>query len=161
MTVVGSHRDTETLSFTITAEFEASVERVWRIWEDPRQLERWWGPETHPATVTEHDLTPGGVVRYHMTGPDGQLYPGGWEITSVDEPRGFTARDFFADADGNKVEDAPVSTMTVELSETPGGARMVTTSAYATAEELQTVLDMGMEEGSRSAAGQIDALLAA
>ncbi|HCE60678.1 MULTISPECIES: SRPBCC domain-containing protein [Janibacter] len=161
MPVTDITKDTDNHALVITAEYPVSVERLWQVWADPRQLERWWGPETHPATVTEHDLTPGGVVRYHMTGPDGQLYPGGWEITSVDEPRGFTARDFFADADGNKVEDAPVSTMTVELSETPEGARMVTTSAYATAEELQTVLDMGMEEGSRSAAGQIDALLAA
>ena len=40
--------------FTITARFDASIERVWRIWSDPRQLERWWGPPSFPATVTEH-----------------------------------------------------------------------------------------------------------
>lgn len=159
MPVTDITRDSDNHALVITAEFPVSVERLWQVWADPRQLETWWGPEGYPATVTEHDLTPGGVVKYHMTSPEGELFPGGWEISSVDAPRGFTATDFFADADGNKVETAPVSTMTVELSETADGARMVTRSQYATAEELQTVLDMGMEEGSKSAANQLDALL--
>ena len=48
---------------TITAEFDATVERSWQLWADPRQLERWWGPPTYPATVVEHDLVPGGRSR--------------------------------------------------------------------------------------------------
>ena len=41
---------------TLEAEFDASPERVWQLWADPRQLERWWGPPTYPATFTTHDL---------------------------------------------------------------------------------------------------------
>lgn len=41
------------------------------------------------------------------------------------------------------------------------GQQLPATAAYATAQALQTVLDMGMEEGPRSAVGQLDALLAA
>lgn len=48
MTVVSVDKNVEALTFTIVTEFDAGVERVWRIWEDPRQLERWWGPH---ATV--------------------------------------------------------------------------------------------------------------
>ena len=29
---------------TMVAEFDAAPERLWRLWENPRQLERWWGP---------------------------------------------------------------------------------------------------------------------
>nr|WP_257908714.1 SRPBCC domain-containing protein [Janibacter limosus] len=71
------------------------------MWADPRQLEQWWGPETYPATVTEHDLTPGGFVKYHMTSPEGEKFPGGWEVIAVDAPHRLELRDFFADADGN------------------------------------------------------------
>lgn len=151
----------ETHSLVVIGEFAASAERLWQIWADPRQLERWWGPVTHPATVTTHDLTPGGIVNYYMTGPDGERFPGGWEILEVNPPHGFTARDFFADANGHKVESAPVSTMCVEITEADGTSRMVITSTFSSAEDLQTVADMGMEEGIRSAAGQIDTLLAA
>src|SRR6266508_4446659 len=50
MAVVSSHKDDQALTLTFVAEFDASVERVWQVWQDPRQLERWWGPPTWPAT---------------------------------------------------------------------------------------------------------------
>ena len=62
MTVTSVHKDPEALTMTITAEFDATVERAWQLWADPRQLERWWGPPTYPATVVDHDLAPGGRV---------------------------------------------------------------------------------------------------
>ena len=41
-----------------------------------------------------------------------------------------------------------------------GGTEAVFLTTYASREGLQTVLDMGVEEGSRSAIDQIDALVA-
>ena len=72
MTVTAVRKDPQTLTMTLEAEFDASPERVWQLWADPRQLERWWGPPTYPATFTRHDLAPGSRVEYHMTGPDGR-----------------------------------------------------------------------------------------
>ena len=60
MTVTNVHKDPDARTMTITAEFDAPVERVWQMWADPRQLERWWGPPTYPATFVDHDLSPGG-----------------------------------------------------------------------------------------------------
>ena len=131
------------------------------MWADPRQLEQWWGPEGYPATVTEHDLTPGGTVSYHMTSPEGEKFPGGWTVVAVDEPRRLELRDYFADADGNPVDTAPTSTMVVEFVAVDGGARMVNTSTWESADDMQKVLDMGVVEGSTSAVSQLDALLAA
>ena len=42
-----------------------------------------------------------------------------------------------------------------------GGTRVTYTSINATAEDMQTVLEMGMEEGLTSAINQIDGFLAA
>ena len=72
MPVIESKKDAEALTLTLVAEFDASVERVWQLWEDPRQLERWWGPPGYPATFTTHDLRAGGRVEYHMTTPQGE-----------------------------------------------------------------------------------------
>ena len=69
MTVISTVADPETLSLTVVAEFEASPERVWGVWENPRRLERWWGPPSYPATFTRHDFSVGGESRYYMTGP--------------------------------------------------------------------------------------------
>ena len=54
MTVTAVRKDTEKLTLTLDAEFDAPAERIWQLWADPRQLERWWGPPTWPATVVDH-----------------------------------------------------------------------------------------------------------
>lgn len=153
--------DIDNRTLTMTCEFGVPIERVWQVWADPRQLEKWWGPEGYPASVTEHDLTPGSFVKYHMTSPEGEKFPGGWEVIAVEEPHRLELRDFFADAEGNPSESAPVSRMTIELVEFDGGTRMINTSTWESAEAMQQVLDMGVVEGSKSAIGQLDALLAA
>jgi uncharacterized protein YndB with AHSA1/START domain len=87
MTVTAVREDPEKLTMTLDAAFDAPPERVWQVWADPRQLERWWGPPTYPATVTAHDLRSGGRVEYHMTGPEGDQSRGYWEILEADAPR--------------------------------------------------------------------------
>ncbi|WP_114201964.1 SRPBCC family protein [Janibacter anophelis] len=161
MPIIDVTTDLDSRTLVMTTEFPVTVERLWQVWADPRQLEQWWGPEGYPATVTEHDLTPGGTVSYHMTSPEGEKFPGGWEVLSVEEPRRIELRDYFADADGNPVDSAPESRMTIEFQSVEGGARMVNTSTWASAEDMQKVLDMGVVEGSKSAVSQLDALLAA
>lgn len=69
MTVSSTTKDPATLTLTLIADFDASLDRVWEVWEDPRKLERWWGPPTYPATFTRHDFVVGGESRYFMTGP--------------------------------------------------------------------------------------------
>ncbi len=73
---------------------------MWQLWADPRQLERWWGPPTYPATVEKHDLTPGGEVTYFMTVPEGDKPRGWWRVTSVIPPKSLEFIDGFADQDG-------------------------------------------------------------
>ena len=86
MTVTSVHKDPDTLTMVLTAEFDASPERVWELWSDPRQLERWWGPPTWPATFTAHDLAPGSHVEYHMTGPTGEEAHGYWDVVEAAPP---------------------------------------------------------------------------
>jgi uncharacterized protein YndB with AHSA1/START domain len=39
MAVLKTERDNDELTLTVVSEFDASVERVWRVWEDPHRLE--------------------------------------------------------------------------------------------------------------------------
>ncbi len=77
MSIVSTTQDAETLTLTIVAELAAPPARVWQVWSDPRQLERWWGPSTWPATFEEHDVVVGGGSRCSMTGPEGEKAGGG------------------------------------------------------------------------------------
>lgn len=153
--------DHETATFTVVAEYDADPERIWRLWADPRQLERWWGPPTHPATVTDHDLRVGGVVRYYMTSPEGEKFGGGWRVVRVEAPHLLEFEDYFEDGDGVENTDLPVSRSTVTVEGSSNGrTRMTIMTRYENTAAMQTVLDMGMEEGILQALAQIDALLA-
>ena len=160
MHVTDVQHDLDNLTLTITAEFAAPVERIWRVYADPRQLEKVWGPPSYPATVVDHDLRPGGRVTYFMTGPEGDKHAGYWLITTVDEPRGLTFDDGFADLDFNPDPALPVSANVYTFTERDGGTRATYVSTFASAEGLQQVLDMGIVEGATSAINQIDELIA-
>ncbi len=58
MTVTAVRKQAETFTMTLEAEFDAPADRVWQLWADPRQLERWWGPPTYPATVDAQTCAP-------------------------------------------------------------------------------------------------------
>lgn len=161
MPVTNAQHDLENLTLTIIADFAAPVQRVWQVYADPRQLEKVWGPPSHPATVVDHDLRPGGRMTYFMTGPEGEKYAGYWNITAVDEPRSFSFDDGFADEDFNPNPDLPVSTNVYTFAEHDGGTRATFVSTFSSAEALQQVLDMGVIEGATSAINQIDDLIAA
>lgn len=160
MTVISSHKDTEALTLTFVAEFDASVERVWQVWEDPRQLERWWGPPTYPATFDRHDFVPGGRSSYYMTTPEGETPRGWWAFTAIQQPHRLEFEDGFADESGAPVAEMGAGHVVVTLEQTEGRTRMTTVTTFENVEQLEKMVAMGMEEGMRDAMGQIDALLA-
>jgi uncharacterized protein YndB with AHSA1/START domain len=160
MPVTDVQQDLDNLTLTITAEFAAPVARIWQVYADPRQLEKVWGPPTHPATVVEHDLVPGGRTTYFMTGPECDKHAAYWEITAVDEPTSFSFDDGFADLDFNPNPELPVSRNVFTFAEHDGGTRATYVCTFASAEALQQVLDMGVVEGTSLAINQIDDLIA-
>ncbi len=161
MPVTNIDKDPEALTFTVSAEFDATADRAWQLWADPRQLERWWGPPDYPATVVDHDLTAGGRVTYFMTGPEGEVYRAWWQVLAVDPPNRLELVDGFADEHGEVDESLPTTTMVATITERGDGSTlMVLESRFETLEGMEQLVAMGMEEGISSALAQIDALLA-
>jgi len=160
MPVTDITKDVENRTLIITAEFAAPVERVWGLYEDARQLEQVWGPPEYPATFVDHELRPGARSTYYMTSPEGQKFPGYWDITTVEAPQRLTFLDGFAHEDLTPNPDLPVGENIYAFEAVEGGTRATYTSTFATAEALQTVVDMGIEEGAKSAINQIDGFLA-
>ena len=161
MTVTSVRKDPDALSLILTAEFEASPARVWDLWADPRQLERWWGPPTYPATFTAHDLAPGSHVEYHMTGPTGDQPRGFWDIVEAEPPRRLVFIDGFAHDDGTPNLDFPRNEGRVTIEPIDAvRTRMTIDFQYSSTTAMELYLGMGMAEGLSGAAGQIDAILA-
>ncbi|HYE17670.1 MAG TPA: SRPBCC family protein [Tepidisphaeraceae bacterium] len=66
--------DTADREISTTRDLAAPRDLVWKVWTDPHHIARWWGPRGFTTTTSKMDLTPGGVWRFVMHGPDGTDY---------------------------------------------------------------------------------------
>jgi len=159
MSITSVDTDYENLTITLIADFDASIEQVWDLWSDPRKLEQWWGPPTHPATFEKHELTPGGKATYYMAGPEEAMW-GAWQITAVDPPTSLEFINAFADKDGTPVADMPIFTVKVRLTERDGRTRMEMHERFESRQDMEMMVNMGTIDGLQQAVSQIDGLLA-
>jgi uncharacterized protein YndB with AHSA1/START domain len=153
MPITSVHKDPESLTMTVVADFAVPVRRLWDAYLDPRQLERFWGPPGYPAIFTRHDGCAGGRSEYTMPGPDGVLANLAWEWVAVDELKGFELRDA-----GGPPDSGPAR-MVFAFEATGSGSRLSTTIYFDTADDLEQI-GAGMELGIKAAAPQMDAVLA-
>ncbi len=160
MPITSVSSDPAKLTLTVVADYPVSVERLWEAYADPRQLERFWGPETWPATFTRHDMAVGGYSHYYMTGPDGTTSRGWWKYLAVEPGRRLELEDGFADEQGKPNEQMPTMRMVFAFAATASGSRFESVTTFPSMEAMEQLVTMGMEDGMRSAMGQIDAVLA-
>jgi uncharacterized protein YndB with AHSA1/START domain len=162
MTVLSVDRDPVALTVTIVSGFDAPVERVWQVWADPRQLERWWGPPSYPATVVDHDLSPGGWIRYFMTSSGGERNHGWFRVTSVDPPHGLGFAAGCADDRGQPSDELPTTSIEVRLvASAPEKTTMTIIQRFDSTADMEKLIGIGQDEGMTLAVGQIDDILAA
>jgi uncharacterized protein YndB with AHSA1/START domain len=111
MPVTAVTSDADALTLTVVGDYPVPVQRLWDAYADPRQLERFWGPETWPATFIRHDMAVGGDSRYYMTGPEGSRSHGWWRFLAVEPGRRLEVEDGFAHEDGRPNEGMPTMRM--------------------------------------------------
>ena len=161
MSVTSVEKDLGTLTMTVTADLDATAERAWQLWADPRQFERWWGPPGYPTTVVDHDLRTGGRVTFFMTGDDGDRHDSTWEVVAADPPRHLELRDADVDDDGRPNDGNAMTAMIITIDERHGGgAVMAVRSHFDSLAGMEQVLATGIEEGMRTVLSQMEGVLA-
>ena len=95
-----------------------------------------------------------------MTGPDGEKARGWWVTTAIHSPIRLEFDDGFADENGDPVAEMGITRAVVMLEQVAGRTRMTTRCSFESTDQLEKMLEMGMEEGMRLAMGQIDTLVA-
>ena len=74
-------------SLTLTREYAAPPERLWRAWTDAKALKQWWGPAPgEPVSVAELDVRVGGRFRICFGGADGNAHECGGTYKEVVMP---------------------------------------------------------------------------
>ncbi len=134
--------------------FNAPRELVFQAFSEAEHLKQWWGPRGWTVPVCHVDFRPGGVWHYCMKCEDknqGDFYgmeswgKGIYKNIVTGELIEYT--DYFSDAEGNLNADMPSTEIVLEFIEVDGGTKLLNKATYASAESLQQVLDMGMEQG--------------
>ena len=145
----------EVPTITITREFDAPRELVFRAWTDPDLLVKWLGPKASRLRVTQWDCRTGGSWAYvdgREGDPDYAAFYGSFH--EVREPSRLVQTYTWAGApDG-------VSLETLVLEELPGGrTRSVITSVVESFEIRDMMLSSGMDTGVIEGYEKLDELL--
>ncbi len=163
MSVTSVEKDPKALTMTVTADLDATVERAWQLWADPRQFEQWWGPPGYPTTVVDHDLRTGGRITFYMGADEAgaERHDSTWEVVDADPPRRLELRDADVDSDGRPNDGNAMTAMVITFDERAGGgAVMVVRTHFDSLAGMEEVLASGVEEGMCIVLSQIDAVLA-
>jgi uncharacterized protein YndB with AHSA1/START domain len=161
MSVTSIEKDPEALTMTVTAHLNATAERAWQLWADPRQFEQWWGPPGYPVTVVDHDLRAGGQITFFMAGTEGERHDSTWEVVAADPPHHLELRDADVDEHGRPNDGNSMTGFIITIDERDGGAVMEIRTQFDSVAGMEEVLAMGFEEGMGALFSQIDAILVA
>ncbi len=144
----------------IVRRFTGSRELLWAMWTQAEHLRRWWGPKGWTTPVCHVDFRPGGVWFYCMQDPDGNRYCGQMTYDEIDAPRRFTGADVFTDEDGAVNEDMPQAHASYVFALAGNETILTNVSRYATREQRDKVIEMGVEAGVAETLDRLDAYLA-
>ena len=147
------------LEIGIIRTFDAPRNLVWRAYTQAEHLKQWWGPKGWTLPVCEVDLRPGGTWFYCMQGPDGTRACGKAHYSEIEEPARLVYKATFVDSDGNLLEGMPVAQITIEFIEQNGKTTVKSASRYATKEDRDRVIEMGMEAGIDQTLDRLEAYL--
>ncbi|MEZ4678789.1 MAG: SRPBCC domain-containing protein [Caldilineaceae bacterium] len=149
--------------FAVSRTFAAPRELVWQAWTQCEHLRQWWAPEGWSVPVCKMDFRVGGTWHYCMKGPmpDGSEAES-WGLTvyqEIVEPELIVALDQFADAAGNVSPEMPKMLNTITFTPVDGRTKVTNHFEVASADDLEAIINMGMEEGMTQSWDQLDALL--
>ena len=126
------------LEIRVERVFDAPRAHVFSIWTDPQLIPEWWGSET---VVEEMDVRPGGAYRFRTAHG---VVEG--EFREVEPP-------------ARLVQTFQNHLQTLEFEDLGEQTKFTQTMLFATAEERDTTMQYGVEEGAKGGFVRIDAVL--
>lgn len=149
----------EANTLTIRREFAANRQLVWDCHTKSELLEQWFAPKPLTAKTKEMNFTEGGHWIYCMVEPNGTEYWGRSDYLTIQPIDGYTALDAFCDSNGEINTALPRANWEVTFTDLGKNALVQTIVTYASREDLEAVINMGMKEGLTSTMERLDELL--
>ena len=139
---------------TITREFDAPRDLVFRAHVDPDLLVQWLGPRDLTTTIDRYDTRDGGTWRYVQKDADGNEYGFHGVFHGIPSPEAIVQTFEFEGVPGHVMLD------TTTLEQRDGRTLMRTVSSFQSVEDRDGMIASGMEHGVRDSGDRLEELLA-
>jgi uncharacterized protein YndB with AHSA1/START domain len=139
---------------TVTRDFDAPRDLVFRAYTDPELLVQWLGPRELTMSIDCWDVRDGGRWRYVHTDAQGETYCFHGVFHGTPSPDAIVQTFEFEGVPGHVVLD------TTRLDQLGGATTVRTVSAFSSVEDRDGMLASGMEHGVRDSDERLAELLA-
>jgi uncharacterized protein YndB with AHSA1/START domain len=134
-------------SIIVSRKFNVPSDTLWNSFASSEILDQWWGPSPWRAETKTMKFSAGGYWLYAMVGPENQKHWGRMNYLKIDLFKKIEIEDGFCDENGNLNMNLPVSKGQITFSKTKNGSKVDFKMIYPTEADLQTIIEMGFEEG--------------
>jgi len=138
----------------ITREFDAPRDLVFKAMTDPALVARWWGPRRYKTVVDKMDVRPGGQWRMRNIAADGGEHAFRGEYREVTPPERIVWTFEYEPLAGH------ISVETMTLTERDGRTLLTVHNVFSSKEDLDGMLQSGMESGASESYERLDEVLA-
>lgn len=149
----------ENNTLTIKREFAAERQLVWDCYTKSELLDQWFAPKSFTTMTKSMDFKNGGHWHYAMIDQDGNHYWGYTEYNNIQPIDSYETLDVFCDEAGEINNDLPRAKWEVTFSDKADHTVVETIVFYASLNDLEAVINMGMEGGMISTLEKLDELL--
>lgn len=146
-------------TLTVRREFAAGRQLVWDCYTKAELLDQWYAPKPLATKTKSMDFREGGHWHFAMIDPGGMEYWSRTDYETITLIEGYTAYDGFTDETGVVNPEMPRSHVHMDFTDLGGRTMVDMLISYNSAEDLQKVIDMGMEDGLASTLERLDELL--
>ena len=152
--------DKEKNTLTIRREFAAERQLVWDCYTKQKLLDQWFAPKTFTTKTKSMKFQNGGHWHYAMIDPEGNHYWGYTEYKNVSPIDSYETLDAFSNEAGDINTELPRAEWFVSFTDKGEHTVVETIVQYASLTDLETIINMGMQEGMMATLESLDELLA-
>lgn len=151
--------DKENSTLTVRRESMAERQLVWDCYTKRELLDQWFAPKPLTTKTKSMDFREGGHWHYAMVEPNGKEYWGWTEYIKISPIDYYTSWDAFCNEEGEINKDLPRAEWLVSFTDRGENTLVETTVTYQSLSDLETVIQMGMEQGMVATLEKLDELL--
>ena len=151
--------DKEKNTLTTRREFLAGRQLVWDTYTKSELLDQWFAPKPLTTKTKSMDFREGGHWIYAMVEPNGTEYWGRTDYLTIQPIDNYTALDAFCNSEGEINTGLPRANWDVTFTDLDNNTLVQTIVTYHSLSDLETVIQMGLQEGMMLTLEKLDDLL--